>query len=438
MTVRLADHLSAALAQLAPGAIVVAFSGGMDSSVLLHALAQLPQARACGLRALHVDHGLHAASGQWARQCREFAARLDIACDCVVAQVEASGSGIEAAARTARYRAFAEQLAGGDVLALAHHADDQAETVLLKLLRGAGPEGLAGMRPLRAFAGGSLWRPLLGVPRAVLREHAAAAGLLFVDDPSNRDLRLRRNFLRAEILPRLHQHWPQASTAIAHSAAWSAAAAAFIEDAAHAALARIADADDGTLRWRAWLELDDALRDPVLRLWLRRMELAEPTHVQLAELERQLREAGEHSPCVGWKGAEVRRYRERLYAMRPLRPLPHEWSADWDGGPLRLPDASLLRLEPLAADGATLQPPPRLGVGYRRGGERLKPAGSAHTRELRLLLQEAGVPPWMRPRLPLIRLEGELIAVADLFVSAAGRELFDRLGARIAWKPLAG
>ncbi len=426
--------LHAALAQLPQGAIAIAFSGGMDSSVLLHALAQIPAARERGLCAVHVDHGLHAGSAEWAEHCRVFASSLGIALESVKVKVtQTVDSGPEGAARAARHAAFAEHLAADEILALAHHADDQAETILLKLLRGAGPEGLGGMRSLRSLGKGYLWRPLLAVPRAVLIEYAYAHDLHWIDDPSNADTHLRRNFLRHEILPRLRQRWPDAPIALAHSAGWARAAADFIAVEAQRALTHLQGIDPATLRWQPWLDLPDALRDPVLRLWLRQLDLPEPAHFHVAELERQLREAGEDRlPCVSWRGAEIRRYREMLYAMPPLASVSPDWETVWDGGALILPDGGTFALEG-RINAHDVRLPSPLQVRYRRGGERLKPSGHAHSRELRSLLQDAGIPPWLRERIPLVFANGELIAVGDLFLSETARELCRLHDARLVW-----
>jgi len=437
-TTALIEHLQSGLARLPPGPIVVAFSGGLDSSVLLHALASPGPARERGLRALHVDHGLHADSAQWTAHCTAFAARLDVPIEAIKAgPVTASGKGIEDAARAARYATLAGKLRAGEVLAVAQHADDQAETVLLKLLRGAGPEGLGGMRVLREFASGYLWRPLLELPRAQLKDYALAQGLNWVEDPSNSNTQLRRNFLREEILPKLSARWPAAGAAIAHSARWAGAAADFIEQEAQRALARVQGVDPATLAWRAWLDLPEALRDPVLRRWLRALGLDEPAHFHVAELERQLHGAAEdRSPCVSWERSELRRYRDLLYAMPALAPMPADWQGDWRAPSLQLPDGG--QLEWRQRDGtarAARVDAPALTVRYRCGGERLKPADTTHTRELRLLLQEAGIPPWQRDRIPLIHQNAQMIAVGDLILSQAGRELCDRLHARIVWSP---
>jgi tRNA(Ile)-lysidine synthase len=430
----LIESVQASLEHLPPGGIVVGFSGGMDSSVLLHALAQIPEVRERGLRALHVDHGLHAESTRWTQQCRAFAENLHVAHDVIAVDVKRdAGTGLEDAARRARRAAFALALASGEILALAHHRDDQAETILLKLLRGAGPEGLGGMRALRAFGSGSIWRPLLEHPRSALAEYAQQHSLRWIQDPSNANTHLRRNFLRAEILPRLSQRWPDASAALAHSATWARSTADLIHDQSIAALEKLRGPQTAMLRWRDWLALPDALRDPVLRYWLRDLGLDEPAHFHVIEIERQLRDAApDKLPCVSWDGTEVRRYRDWLYAMRRTLPVAENWQIDWDGRALDLPAGGTLTLQSATrTNGAETV---ALQVRYRQGSERLKPAGKEHTRELRLLLQEAAVPPWLRDQVPLIYADGELIAVGDLFLSAAARDLCARLDVRIEWK----
>ncbi|MHB8678381.1 MAG: tRNA lysidine(34) synthetase TilS [Rudaea sp.] len=311
------NTLQDGLARLPSGALVVAFSGGMDSSVLLHALAQLPDARTRGLRAIHVDHGLHADSDGWAAHCREFAAALDVPLHIAATQVNRGrGTGLEDAARRARFAAFGAELQPGEILVLAQHRGDQAETVLLKLLRGAGPEGLGAMRALRNHGNGYLWRPLLDVPRATLFEYAQMHELRWVDDPSNAQTHLSRNFLRHEIIPRLAQHWPRAEAALTHSATWLRAAADYIDAQSAAALAELRGAEPASLDWRGWLALPDALRDPVLRRWLRECGLDEPAHFHVAELERQLLAAQDRIPCVAFEGTELHRLGHRLCATR--------------------------------------------------------------------------------------------------------------------------
>jgi tRNA(Ile)-lysidine synthase len=436
-TRRLRDLIESALADLPSGPLLAAFSGGLDSTVLLHALAQSQAARARGLRAVHVDHGLHDDSASWSRHSRAFAEALDVELITrAVAVARHPGFGLEASARRARYGEIEALLAPGEIVALAHHRDDQAETVLLKLLRGAGPEGLGAMRALRRLGRGLAWRPLLALPRAALREYADQNRLEWIGDPSNADPTIDRNFLRLQVMPRILRRWPEAEASIAQSAAWARAAADFIDQEAARALARIQGLDPSTLRHREWLALPQALRDPVLRRWLRSLGLPEPTHYQAAELVRQLGEAAEErQPCVRWPGTEVRRYRDLLHALPPLQLPPLDWTAEFTGAELQLPlDLGTLRL----VGPRPPQPPPRLLVRFRRGGESLRLHTGGHARELRDLFQEAGIPPWQRGRLPLVfDRDGALLAVADLWLGEAGARLFDQLDVRLEWHPRA-
>jgi tRNA(Ile)-lysidine synthase len=419
------DHLAAALADLDGTPLVVAYSGGPDSTALLHALAA--QAPRPALRALHIDHGLHAESGLWAVHCRRFCESLDVPFESVRVSVDLSrGEGVEGAARRARRAAFAASLRQGERLVVAHHRDDQVETVLLKLMRGAGPEGLAGMRALRPLGAGELWRPLLDLPREALLDHVAVNALDTVHDPSNDDPRVARAWLRGTVLPALREHWPHAGQSIVHSARLCGEAAACLRDGWLDAYTRLRGAD-GSLDAPAWLALPHAWRGPLLDHWLHAAGLSAPTTAQRETLERQVREASaERLPLVGWLDTEVRAWRGRLWAMARQRPFDSEWSAPWHGEPLALPGGGSLTL-----GGQRLAVP--VTVRYRRGGETLKPVGDRHTRDLRLLFQQGAVPPWERPRMPLVVDGDTVLAVADRWVSEAGKPLFDAAGTAPLW-----
>ncbi|HET6806681.1 MAG TPA: tRNA lysidine(34) synthetase TilS [Frateuria sp.] len=428
----LPDTLRHALDSHPDGPLCVAFSGGPDSTALLHALAALPQARARGLRAVHVDHGLHPASGAWAAQAAAFCASLDVRCE--VRRVEvprAAGEGLEAAARHARYAAFAGALHPGEWLLLGHHRDDQAETVLLKLLRGAGPQGLGGMRAVRPLGRGQLWRPLLALPRTVLRNYIEAHALPCIDDPSNQDTALARNHLRHDILPRMRRHWPHAVDSILHSAALCRAADEALRAHWLEAFAALHDSASDSLDAQGWLALDPALREPLLDHWLHAQGLPAPTTAQRRQIERQCHARPGQQPCVRWPGVELHIWRGRLWALAPRPPIDPHWQACWRGAPLTLPDGGQLALAPAGPLGTPFV------VRLRRGGERIRPAGDRHTRELRDLFQQAGVPPWRREACPLLYAEGELIAVADLWRTAHGSALFDAAGAQPRWMPAA-
>lgn len=425
------QYLTTALAATPATALCVAFSGGPDSSALLHALAQLPEARARGLRALHVDHGLHADSAAWAAHCQHFCTTLALPSEVLRVQVDTSkGEGLEAAARRARYDAFTAHLHEGEWLLLGHHRDDQAETVLLKLLRGAGPEGLGGMRAQRPLGRGQLWRPLLALSRRQLREYVKTHQLACVDDPSNSDTRLARNQLRHEILPRLLQHWPQAVDSILHSAALSRAAADTLQTQWLAAFHALHDPATDSLHAAGWLALDSALREPLLDHWLHARRLPAPTTAQRQQIERQCGARAGQLPCIRWAGAELHIWKGRLWALPPQRVVATDWASLWHGEPLTLPDGSQLSLTD-----ATARLAEPLSVRLRRGGEHIKPAGDAYTRELRDLFQQGHVPPWQRASFPLLYASEELIAVADRWINARGATIFQQAGAQPQWRP---
>ncbi|UPG95616.1 tRNA lysidine(34) synthetase TilS [Luteibacter aegosomatissinici] len=425
MSIALSDHLSAALADLDDTPLVVAYSGGPDSTALLHALAM--HAPRPVMRALHIDHGLHAESGAWAVHCRRFCESLDVPFESVRVSVDLSrGEGVEGAARRARRAAFAASLRPGERMVLAHHHDDQVETVLLKLMRGAGPEGLAGMRERRAMGAGEQWRPLLGLPRDALLDHIALHALHTIHDPSNDDPRVARAWLRSTVLPALREHWPHAGQSIVHSARLCGEAAACLRDGWMEAYGRLRG-PDGSLDAPGWLALPDAWRGPLLDQWLHAAGLSAPTTAQRDTLERQAREAAaERLPLVGWLDTEVRVWRGKLWAMPRQKPFDTAWSSPWRGEPLALPGGGSLTL-----GGRRL--PAAVTVRYRQGGESLKPAGDRHTRELRDLLQRGGVPPWERPRMPLVVDGDTVLAVADRWLSEAGKPLFDAAGALPLW-----
>ena len=427
MSRTLSAHVIDALDASPATPLVVAYSGGPDSTALLHALSTTPARPP--LRALHIDHGLHADSGLWAAHCRRFCESLGVSLDVVRVAVDlTTGEGIEAAARHARRRAFLAHVKPGEHLVTAHHRDDQVETVLLKLLRGAGPEGLGGMRALRPLGAGALWRPLLGLPRQALLAHVATHGLDTVHDPSNDDPRVARAYLRSHVMPALAGLWPQAARSIVHSALLCREAADSLRDIWGAALASLVSAD-GSLDAAGWLALPFAHRAPALDHWLHEAGLQAPTHAQREALERQVAEASiDRLPIVGWQDTEVRMWRGRLWALPRHRPLSPDWTSSWSGEALELPAGGVLALP-------TGRLPYPLTVRYRRGGETLRPLGDRHTRELRDLFQREGVPPWERERMPIVvDAQDRVVAIADRWLTDEAAALFDSAGSRPVWR----
>jgi len=411
------------------GPLLLALSGGLDSTVLLHALAADPAVRARGLRALHVDHGLHPQSAAWGEACAANCRKLGVPLAIVRVEVRPDGDGPEAAARRARHAAFAQALQPGEVLVTAHHRDDQAETVLLRLLRGAG-DGLAAMRPLRPFAAGWLWRPLLGLPREVLESHARAHARHWVEDPSNASDSHDRNFLRHHVLPRLHERWPQAGAALARSAALLATQADLLAGEDARRLAQVQGIDPQTLSVAALMGEPPAWRARLLRAWLAGLGLPPLPTDAIDTIERELLPARpDASACFEWSGAIIHRWRDLLHAGPAQAPLPADWSAAWTGeAPLALPTGDTLALEPPRRFDAPLR------VHARLGGERLVLPGRTHHTELKHALQDLGIPPWERARLPLLTSpDGTLLAAADLLLSAPLADWLARHATRLRW-----
>ncbi|WP_425460027.1 tRNA lysidine(34) synthetase TilS [Exilibacterium tricleocarpae] len=413
------DSLAAALQQQpAPRRWVVAYSGGLDSSVLLHALAQLAPAIPCC--ALHINHRLAAQSDQWQQHCAAACARWRIDFFAVTVAVTPAGEGPEAAARHARYAAFEQFLQAGDCLLQAHHLDDQAETLLLRLLRGSGPRGLAGIRPQRNLGRGTLLRPLLAWRRDQLHDYARERGLDWIEDGSNADTRFDRNYLRHSVLPLLAARWPDYRQRLDQTAALCAATERLNRDQAEADLAalqprgeRLGQSID-LPQLRAW---PGYRRHNVLRHWFASQQLSTPALVHLQQVEQQLLDVrASAAAAVAWGELEVRSYGERLYCL-PSLPAPADRVLQWcPDTVLLLPDGGLLAASSATGGAGRLRPVSRVEVRRRRGGERCRPHDRGHSQTLKKLLQERRLEPWLRDRVPLIYVDGKLAAVGDLWV----------------------
>ena len=405
-----------------PANLKVAYSGGVDSHVLLHALSELRVETGWTISALHVDHGLESDSNEWAHHCLQVCRGLDV--PCTVERVQVGGideEGREGAARRTRYARLASHVGAGDVLLTAHHLDDQAETVLLQLMRGSGVRGLAAMPEVTVFSGGTLMRPLLRFARVQLVVYARVHELQWIEDSSNRDLRYARNFIRHQLLPVLAQRWPQANSMIARCSRHAAEATTLLDVVAVHDLASCQGADERELRGCSRLRLPRERRRNALRFWIRQHEFPVPSTLLLQRLDDVVALARQAQPAVlAWPGAEVRRYRNTLSIMQPLAVPDPNLETSWDPAvPLDVPGTGY-RLRAVVAVGTGLCRE-RIGsaplrVRLRRGGEACRLPGRRHHHKLKKLFQEAGIAPWERQRLPLIFVGEALAAVADRWV----------------------
>lgn len=376
--------------------VAVGLSGGVDSVVLLHLLS-----KKTAVTAIHVHHGLSPNADAWAAFCRRLCKRLGVPLQIQKVKVVKRGEGLEAAARRARYEAFAKSKA--DCIALAHNLDDQAETVLMNLLRGAGVRGARGMLAQSSFGKKTLLRPLLGMPRAAILAYAREHGLQWIEDETNADESLIRNFIRRRVGPLLDVKYPRWREALARAARHFAT--------------RQAGADE------------------LLRKFLQTKGLRAPSEAKLAEMLKQLTSRGSRT-LIEHDGARLRLYRGKVFQDRDLaafRPLTWKGEARLAlpelGGELRF---RRVRGKGIAADAKPLQ------VRIRKGGERLQPDSRRPRRTLKNLFQEAGVPPWERDRLPLLARGEDLVWVPGLGIDVKYRAANNESGFLPEWRKMPG
>ena len=465
------EWLAALLPDYPGVSLCVALSGGVDSVTLLAALAEqrrsplqkavrlktpvragslvrgrASRAESPSLRAIHVHHGLHANAGKWSRHCTKVAAKLGIPLEIIKVKVERPrGASLEAAARDARYAALGKALRPGEVLLTAHHQDDQLETVLLQLLRGAGIAGLAAMPAVAPFAGGQLARPLLTRSRAELEEWARAHDVTWVDDDSNANEQLDRNYLRRSVLPLVRARWPGAAGAVSRSARHAAEARRLLDAVALADVERAAVGKALSVqRLRA---LDSDRRRNALRFWIAREGFTVPDTSRLGEIAGPLFDARpDANPQVRWNDTLVERHLDVL-TVRAASASAHadkeravtEVTWNWREQPqldLAQPPG-LLEWVPDRHGPLDLgKLPPQVIVRKRQGGETLRPSVRGRTRTLKSLLRESGLPLAARESLPLIFSTDALLAVADRWIDAsvqAGRASRER--ARLRFRP---
>lgn len=406
------------------GDIVVAFSGGPDSACLLHLLAGSNTSRV--LKAVHVDHGLDHGSARRAEQACAMAEALGVGITIERVRVRRSGS-LEANARHARYQALSRHIQPGAVLVTAHHADDVAETMLLRLLRGSGPGGLGGIPAQRPLGAGCLIRPLLGWRREQIQAYLDDHGLTAIQDPANDMVSLDRNFLRHEILPVLREHFPGCIQAFARSAKLNRAAGEMIAEVAEADLDRAEQPGP-----RLVLEALDGLTPfrvaETLRRWCLKHARTPPPGLRLDEFVRQISQAaGDRQPVLDWDDGRLQRYGGSIWLRSRISPAS-AWTLSWDGsGVLTLPHPSgRLRFS---------TPPDGLALSIRSGGpgERLSLHRHGGRRAVKKILAETGVPPWLRPTWPRLWHGNRLVGLGDRWLDADFADLLRSRNTRLYW-----
>jgi len=415
----------------------VGYSGGLDSHVLLHSVVEILGKES--VIAIHVNHQLSPNADAWQQHCQQVCRERGVTLITETVQVETAGQGLEAAARDARYQVFERHLDDGGLILLAHHADDQAETVLYRLLRGSGPLGLSGIPISRPLGHGELLRPLLKFTRQELQDYAPSTGLSWIEDESNEQLEYDRNYIRHQVIPKLADRWPDYTSRIATSAALCRDNEQLVDELASQDLMTVGERSE-RLGWSICIDsfqgFDSLRQGNLLRYWLAQHDFPRPGHQVMTALREELLPArNDGSPQITWGGAQLRRYQHRLYLL-PLQPgLPEtDEPFFWDvSEPLVLPDKSVLFSRVATGEGVSLPDDALLEVRFRRGGERCRPQGRQGSNNLKILFQEYGLEPWLRDRVPLIYFQDELVAVADLWVCEGFSAMHGKEGMMINW-----
>jgi len=411
--------------------VVIAYSGGLDSQVLLHAAATLRQVQSFSLSAIHIHHGLSVDADLWAKHCQTICAELQISCEIIHLKINClKGESLEACARKARYSAIAQCLSTDDIVLTAQHADDQAETVLLQLLRGSGISGLAAMPRISILGKGKLIRPFLDIPRAELRNYAESAGLHWIEDSSNADLRFDRNFLRHEILPRLKNRWSGIPQTLGRAAQHQAQAKYLLADLSKLDFQQCRGVQNDHISIAALSHLSPARQANVIRYWLNLLHLPLPHAAQLQHiLTDMLLAESDAQPLVRWQGTDIRRYANYLFAMPNLPALPSQKILTWiPPAPLNLPLGHLVAEEVI---GQGLVFSDNLTVRFRQGGENCRWRG--HFRSLKKILQSTALPTWLRGFIPLIYQENTLIALPNIGICEGFEAKAHEKGLLIKW-----
>ena len=399
--------------------IYIAYSGGLDSHVLLH-LCGLNTTIKNKLIAVYVHHGLQKQADDWVIHCRRQAQNLDISFKALYVDAKHKDKSPEEAARDARYQALKALLNEHDVLLVAQHREDQLETVLLQLFRGAGVQGLAAMAEIAEFGQGKLLRPLLEHSQQELKDYALKYQLNWVEDPSNQCDDFKRNFLRNQIIPSLKTHWQALDKTVARSARHCATAQNLLSELAENLLNEVFNSDN-SLSIEALLELEQAKQQLVIRQWFARLSLKMPSEAFIERIFHQVMMAKKNAnPELKRNDCSIRRYQNKLYCLTVQSVVDlsesHRWSQTQ--AQLYLPNNGCLQRY-ITDRGISLDlwESSSVTVRYRGGGEKIALPNRRGHHSLKKLYQEAAIPPWEREKIPLIYIDDKLLAVADLWMS---------------------
>ncbi len=412
--VSLTEHIAKFIRDGQGKKYLLGYSGGLDSHVLLHLFAGLRADHLIDLRAIHINHSVNARANDWAIHCAAICHRLNVE---LLHQTIHPGinQNLEEQLRQLRYQLFENHLTKNEILLTAHHQNDQAETILLQLCRGAGPQGLSAMPRIKTIGLGWHARPLLDVTREDLLHYAKHHQLNWIEDESNANSQMTRNFLRHEVIPILQKRWPTVTKTFARAADHCADAQQFIEMSAEALFKQVQGSTPDTLSVKKLLILKEIEQRQVLRYWIDQAKFILPSTVKMQQLLKTLLQArADKMPHVAWGNVEIRRYRDELFLMEKLGQHDPNQVIPWNNmlEPLILSHIGVLKADPSCSSIYG-----KITVRFRTGGEIVRLPGRQHHHELKKLFQTWGVPPWMRDRIPLIYVDEVLVGVVGFVMT---------------------
>ncbi|THB66067.1 MAG: tRNA lysidine(34) synthetase TilS [Gammaproteobacteria bacterium] len=397
--------------------VIVAYSGGLDSTVLLHLLVKNRGMFDAQIRAIHINHSLQQPSDGWAEHCRDFCRAIDVPLQVVKLDIKPqAGESMEIAARNARYSVFEENLKDGGFICMAHHANDQVETFFQRLMRGSGVKGLTAIPQTRRLGNGHIFRPLLEVSRNDLHKYAVAYNLNWIEDPSNKHNCHDRNLIRNEIIPQLEQRWPSLSKTIARTVSHCNEAQEILEEVAAADLSDCSEG--GLISLQKLSRFSEKRQKNLLRYWIDQRQMLPPEAAMLEDGLANLKSAAEDkNPQLLWEYGVIRRYRGRLY-LSGQKEAPQILEREWDlREDLCLSGIGRLYMEKTQKGEVGINPyriaDMQIRVAFRQGGEKCRLYGRNGSHSLKKIFQEQGVPPWQREILPLLYVGENIVCVTN-------------------------
>jgi tRNA(Ile)-lysidine synthase len=400
--------------------IIIAYSGGIDSSALLHLLFLIKEDLKQSLEAIHINHGLHEKSDDWEKFCKEECARFNVPFKAIsIHENLPKNESVECWARNKRYLLISKEMNKDDLLLTAHHMDDQVETFFLQILRGAGPRGLASMPVIKRIASGYHVRPFLNIQQCELEQYAKANDLLWQDDESNSDIRYDRNYLRHKVLVYLEKAWPSFRKSILRVISHQKESMSLLSEIASEDMSKVLCKDFINLDIKILNKLSLPRQKNLIFYWLNRLNLEKPGSRHMNQIIKTLiNTTSEKSPCVNWRNTEVRKYRNYLYASKKIKQHDRNEEIFWNTNlPLEIHGEKLIAKKTLGkgvlmscTEGA------KITIRYRNGGEKIYSNSLSNSKTVKQLFQEHGVLPWFRDRVPLVYINEELAVVPGFCV----------------------